>query len=126
MSVAIIDVQKAAGPLQLCAGQSAGVEAAVHAMRDFYEDDKSEGVLLVDADNAFNRINREAVLWNTQFVCPMLKFFLTNTYRMSRNIFSKITRRNNPGGPPCDGYVQHCPGTPAEEAATPLQTSLVR
>ena len=56
-------------------------------MRDFYEDDESEGVLLVDADNAFNRINREAVLWNTQFVCPMLKFFLTNTYRMTRNIF---------------------------------------
>ena len=70
MSVAILDVQKAAGPLQLCAGQSAGVEAAVHAMRDFYEDDESEGVLLVDADNAFNKINREAVLGTRSLFAP--------------------------------------------------------
>ena len=33
------DVQKACGPLQLCAGQSAGVEATVHAMRALFESD---------------------------------------------------------------------------------------
>ena len=48
--------KKAAGPLQLCAGQSAGVEAAVHAMRNIFAADEVDAVLLVDADNAFNRI----------------------------------------------------------------------
>ena len=67
------------GPLQLCAGQSAGVEAAVHAMRQFFEDDDSDGILLIDADNAFNRVNRAAVLWNVQYVCPSLKCALINT-----------------------------------------------
>ena len=52
LGVVGIDVQKAVGPLQLCAGQSAG--AAVHAMRNFFEDDDTDGILLIDADNAFN------------------------------------------------------------------------
>ena len=57
------DVQKACG-----AGQSAGVEATVHAMRDLFEADDADGVFLIDAENAFNRVNRAAVLWNCQFV----------------------------------------------------------
>ena len=46
------DVQKACGALQLCAGQSAGVEATVHAMRVLFEDDEADGVFLIDAENA--------------------------------------------------------------------------
>ena len=45
---------KAAGPLQFCAGQPVGVEAAVHAVQMWYEDEATEGVLLVDAINMFN------------------------------------------------------------------------
>ena len=48
----------AAGSLQLCAGQDAGCEAAVHAMREIYDDEATEGILLVDASNAFNSLNR--------------------------------------------------------------------
>lgn len=81
------DVQKAAGSMQLCAGQSAGVEAAIHAMRNIFAADETDGVLLVDADNAFNRANREAALWNIQYVCPILKFTLINTYRVPSRIF---------------------------------------
>ena len=80
------DVQKAAGPLQLCAGQSAGVEAAIHAMRELFAREETEGVLLVDADNAFNRINRSAALWNVQYDCPILKHILINTYRTPSHI----------------------------------------
>ena len=32
------DVEAAAGPLQLCAGQDGGCEAAVHAMRKIFQD----------------------------------------------------------------------------------------
>ena len=48
----------AAGATQVCAGQSAGCEAAIHALRRVFEDVGFDGVLLVDADNAFNRLNR--------------------------------------------------------------------
>jgi len=39
MSVTGQKVQEAVGALQLCAGQPAGVESAIHAMRGFLDDD---------------------------------------------------------------------------------------
>ena len=51
-------VQEAVGALQLCAGHPLGVESAIHSMRSFFEDDHNDGILLIDADNAFNRLNR--------------------------------------------------------------------
>ena len=39
----------AAGPLQLCVGQQAGCEAAVHAMSSLYDSQTTEAILLVDA-----------------------------------------------------------------------------
>ena len=47
------DILKAAGSLQLCAGQDAGSEAAAHAVYMFNEEN-TEAVLMVDASNAFN------------------------------------------------------------------------
>ena len=64
-----------------------GVESAIHAMRDFLDDDSSDGILLIDADNDFNRINRAVALWNVQFTCPPMKHVLINFYRSSSRIF---------------------------------------
>ena len=72
---------EAAGPLQLCAGQDAGCEAAIHAMRYIYSDSSTQGVLLVDATNAFNCINHQVSLHNMQSLCPPLANILINTYR---------------------------------------------
>ena len=58
------DIQSAVGSLQLCAGQDAGCEAAVHAMRKIFKSENTEGVLLVDVGNAFNSLNRTATLLN--------------------------------------------------------------
>ena len=41
------DVMDAAGCLHLCAGQRAGCEAAVHAMREIFADDGTEDILLL-------------------------------------------------------------------------------
>ena len=60
------DIQDAAGPLQVCASHISGCEAAVHAMRQVYESQQTEAVILVDASNAFNSLNREAALRNIQ------------------------------------------------------------
>ena len=62
MSVTGEKVQEAVGSLQLRGGQPAGVESAIHAMRGFLDDDASDGILLIDADNAFNRVNRAVAL----------------------------------------------------------------
>ena len=70
MSIVRHDVQEAAGPLQLCAGQQAGCEAAVHALRTLFDDASNDGLLLVDASNAFNSLNRALALVNIRKICP--------------------------------------------------------
>ena len=80
-------IHEAVGALQLCAGHPVGVESAIHAMRGFITDDDSDGILLIDADNAFNRINRSAALWNIQYTCPSMKHIIINFYRTPTRIF---------------------------------------
>ena len=64
--------------------QDAGNEAAVHAMRAIYCDSATEAVLLVNASNAFNCLNRQVSLHNLQILFPPFATILINTYR--RNI----------------------------------------
>ena len=59
-----------AGALQLSAGQDAGVEAVVHAIHDIFSEENTDTVLLIDAENAFDFINREVMLHNIKIsVC---------------------------------------------------------
>ena len=81
------DIQEAAGSIQLCAGQIAGVEAAVHAVHSLFHNEETEAVLLVDASNAFNCLNRLTALHNIQRVCPSLSTALINTYRDSSELY---------------------------------------
>ena len=81
------DIQDAAGSLQLCAGQIAGVEAAVHATREAFAGENTEAVLLVDASNAFNALNRQVALLNIRRLCPSIATALINTYRDSTDLF---------------------------------------
>ena len=76
------DIINAAGPLQTCAGLKSGIEASVHAMRTIFEKDTTEGLLLVDADNAFNNLNRKAALHNIRELCPPFARYLQNTYQI--------------------------------------------
>jgi hypothetical protein len=43
------DVIQATGYTQLCAGQEAGCEVAIHAVRDLFEEDETDGFIQVDA-----------------------------------------------------------------------------
>ena len=87
MSVIGQDVLKAAGPLQLCAGQEAGCEAAVHAMRQVFQSAATDGILLIDASDAFNNLNRQVALRNIQFLCPPISTLLINCYRGNTLLF---------------------------------------
>ena len=87
MAVVKDDVRKAAGNLQVCAGQQAGGEAAIHAMREIFSDDQCEAVLLVDAKNAFNTMNRKTMLHNIRIKCPSLATFVENTYSVPSDMY---------------------------------------
>ena len=81
------NIQEATGPLQVCAGHISGCEAAVHAMHQVYESPETEAVILVDASNAFNSLNRKAALRNIQQLCPPLSRIIINTYREDPQLF---------------------------------------
>ena len=56
------------GVNQLFLGLEAGIEGAVHVIRELFDDNRgsSWGLLLIDAKNVFNSLNRAAALWNVR------------------------------------------------------------
>ncbi len=85
------DVQEAIGARQLCAGQTAGIEAAVHSVRE-----------------SFN-LNRKLALYNVQHTCPSLAKVLINTYRNPSDLFvDGITLLSDEGT--TQGDPSMCPG----------------
>ena len=52
-----------------------------HIMRCMFEDETTDAVILVDARNAFNSMNRQAALNNIRVICPQIASILVNTYR---------------------------------------------
>ena len=81
------DVMKAAGSLQVCAGQEAGAEAAIHAVHDIFKDHITEAVLLIDTEKAFNAINRKAMLHNISVLCPTASRYISNCYNTLARLF---------------------------------------
>ena len=77
----------AAGSLQTCSGTESGIEAAIHAMKNIYEDEDCEAVLLIDAKNAFNTLNRKVALHNIRELCPTFHCFLLNCYQAPTNLY---------------------------------------
>ena len=87
MKVTKQDVIEASGSLQVCAGLKSGSEAAVHAMHSIFEADETDAVLLIDASNAFNALNRAAALHNIRVLCPLIATYAINTYREPARLF---------------------------------------
>ena len=81
------EIKEAAGPLQVCAGHSAGSEAAIHAMSQVFAEEGTDGILLIDASNAFNQMNRAVALHNIQITCKEMSLYIINTYRSPSRLF---------------------------------------
>ena len=81
------EMEQSSGPLQLAAGHMSGIDTATHSMRNFFNDSDSDGVLLVDAENAFNLLNIRVALHNIQYSCPLVSTFVHNLYRHAIRLF---------------------------------------
>ncbi len=81
------DIQIAAGSLQTCSGTQSGIEAAIHAMKMLFDEEDCEAVLLIDAKNAFNSLNRGVALHTIRELCPSFHTFLTNCYKDPTQLF---------------------------------------
>ena len=78
---------KHSSSVQLCAGQISGTETAVHTVTILFQQEHTEAILLVDATNAFNSLNRLVALHNIRHLCPSLAAVLINTYRAPIKLF---------------------------------------
>ena len=87
LSVIKQDIVSSAGNLQLCAGQPSGCEAAVHAVSDIFDEESTDALLLVDADNAFNSLNRKVLLHNIIYLCPPMSTYIRNCYSSPSRLF---------------------------------------
>ena len=87
LSVVRGDITQVCGAMELCAGQCAGAEAAVHAISECFQQEDVEAALFVDASNAFNSLNRAAAMHNIRIVCPSVAIFVINIYRRHSRLF---------------------------------------
>jgi hypothetical protein len=72
--------------LQISAGLKSGSEAAVHAIHSIFKADETDTVLLIDASNAFNALNRATALHNLT-KHPSIATHAINMYREPGRLF---------------------------------------
>ena len=80
------DFIRASSKAQMCRRKS-GSEAAVHAMKEFFEAEQSEAVPLVDAADAFNNVNRMTLLHSISISFPPMATFVKNCYQSAARLF---------------------------------------
>ena len=61
-------------------GQKRGREHAMKSLRQSFDDPDNEPILIIDAKNAFNVLNRQTALENVKTLCPSLHVASQNSY----------------------------------------------
>ena len=81
------DLQLLGGNVHICLGQKSGIEYAIDALRQRFLEDRTEGILLIDARNAFNSSNRDLALKNIRKLCPSFYTAIRNSYKTPSDLF---------------------------------------
>ena len=56
-------------------------------MSQVFVEKGTDGIILIDASNAFNQMNRSIALHNIQITCKEMSFYIINTYRSPWRLF---------------------------------------
>ena len=59
----------------------------IHAMSQVFVEEGTDGILLMDASNAFNQMNRSVALHNIQITFKEMSLYIINTYRSPSRLF---------------------------------------
>ena len=81
------DIIASVGSLQVCAGHEAGCQSLIHAKRTVYKEQSAEAILLVNASNAFNSVNKNAFLHNAEIISPLIAQQVKYFYSLSSHLF---------------------------------------
>ena len=81
------DIKEASANANLCGGQEAAVQAIFHAVTELFEGDECDAVLLADANQGYQRLNRKVALHNLNIICPILYIVAVNFYGGSSRVF---------------------------------------
>ena len=74
--------------MQVWAGHDAGGEALVHAMCSLYNEQNMEAVLLADAENAYNAVNRKAFSQSFNIIFSSISSFMHSYYFKPSHLFA--------------------------------------
>ena len=93
---------------KLCLGQKCGNEHAIHFLRSQNEKPEYEAVLLIDAKNDFNYLNRNLAVENIKKVCSFLTIVVQNSYSAPSNLYAACRTRHS-----LEGTIQGHPNAMA-------------
>ena len=58
--------------VKICVGWKTGIEAAIHSVKEMHNEEKADGILLVDVISTINFLNRQSFLHNISYLCPSI------------------------------------------------------
>ena len=56
-------------------------------MNDLFQQNETKAVLLVDAENVFNSIDKKAILHEISITCPVILIFVSNCYLVLARLY---------------------------------------
>ena len=81
------DIIRSVENLQVCANHESDFEAAIHAKSQIFNEEDSEGVLSIEASNAFNEVNRKLFLHNVNVIWLEIVVFVRDCYSLPLRLF---------------------------------------
>ena len=93
-----VDLKHLFSNIQLCLGQKCGIELAIHTLGEEFDADESCSILLIDASNAFNLLNRKLAVEKIEMICPSLVTAVRNSYSEPSDLFVNVTKLKSEEG----------------------------
>ena len=72
---------------QVCLGQNCGIEHAIRSLRKQFETPGIHCILLIDANNDFDSLNKDLALRNIEKPCPSIMNDIRNSYKTRTSPF---------------------------------------